>query len=94
MKVGDLVINIKPQPCCGSTNGVGKIYTVKGLYKTRVYCGYCGTLYEDFEDLVDVGLQYGSILKSRLKVIDGGDLDEKISNDADVNNSIEFEHSN
>ena len=46
LKPGDLVIVVKPVPCCGNTGTVGKILTVldhKPADIVRcVYCNYCG----------------------------------------------------
>lgn len=38
---GDLVVCIKPAPCCGAPNGIGKIGTVGRMNRNPTYCRAC-----------------------------------------------------
>ena len=50
IKVGDLVVVIKPQPCCGRTDSIGYIFVVAGLDSEPGGCSACG------EELAALGL--------------------------------------
>jgi hypothetical protein len=41
IKMGDLVMVVKPQPCCGGDRGVGRLFEVEAIendYSTCVHC--------------------------------------------------------
>ena len=39
--VGDLVQVVRPAPCCGTTRGMGIIFTVSGLEPFPRWCQFC-----------------------------------------------------
>ena len=41
INVGDLVMMVKPLPCCGDASFIGNIYTVTGFHDAGV-CAECG----------------------------------------------------
>ena len=41
IKVGDLVMVVKPKTCCGSPKSIGRIHTVTGFYEI-CQCDACG----------------------------------------------------
>lgn len=53
IKVGDLVVVVKPQPCCGSSRAIGRIHTVHGIARTPFTCTECWT--SGVDDLVLYG---------------------------------------
>jgi len=42
IKVGDLVMVIKPIPCCGYDKRIGMISTVEQIVERGMYCTICG----------------------------------------------------
>ena len=42
IKAGDLVIIVKPEPCCGYSGSIGKIFTVKKIELCKLLCTKCG----------------------------------------------------
>lgn len=67
IKTGDLVMVVKPTPCCGNNTGVGVIGAVSKLKFVRGRCKFCGQ--KDQKMLVY--LENGkSVLKNRVKKID------------------------
>jgi hypothetical protein len=45
IKVGDLVMVVQPQPCCGKKNTIGIVFTVKKISSGSTRCGYCHARY-------------------------------------------------
>lgn len=45
IKVGDLVMVVKPKSCCGDDKAVGKVFTAKAVVNEKTYCDVCGALY-------------------------------------------------
>lgn len=41
IKAGDLVVIVKPSPCCNSSGGIGKIFTVTEVRVKIAFCKYC-----------------------------------------------------
>jgi len=48
IKAGDLVMVVKPQPCCGGLGSVGKVFRVTHVHENFSICDWCGQ---------DLGLQ-------------------------------------
>jgi len=42
IKAGDLVMVVKPKPCCGRTGAIGRTYTVSLIETCEAGCGACG----------------------------------------------------
>lgn len=40
--VGDLVMVIKPSPCCKNASDIGYIFEVKSIVTNSGHCEYCG----------------------------------------------------
>lgn len=38
IKVGDLVMVVKPTPCCGDAGGCGTVFIVESFERDRVFC--------------------------------------------------------
>lgn len=47
--VGDLVMVVKPNLCCGSTARVGNIFRVTKITRGRNYCCQCHAIHENVE---------------------------------------------
>lgn len=41
IKAGDLVVVVKPQPCCGGTSHLGSIHVVHGVGRRVFTCSAC-----------------------------------------------------
>lgn len=44
IKVGDLVIVVKPTPCCGNYRSVGRIYKVARIVSGNRRCNFCAAI--------------------------------------------------
>lgn len=44
IKSGDLVMVVKPSPCCGNCAAIGRIFTVKAVEVEHGRCGHCKTM--------------------------------------------------
>ena len=44
IKVGDLVMVVKPTTCCGNPARVGKIFEVQSIETLSICCQWCGDL--------------------------------------------------
>lgn len=67
-KPGDLVMLVKPTPCCGSAASLGSIYTVSPGIVAMFRCLPCGTIAFG-QDLVELDGEYCAE-RNRLKKID------------------------
>lgn len=67
IKTGDLVMVVKPTPCCGNCKAIGRTFTVKGVSASEAVCRYCGRI-DKLEDALSVDDRRYDI--SRLKKID------------------------
>ena len=68
IKKGDLVMVVKPTPCCGNTDRVGLTFTVREVGRAkRPYCFYCGVLSDELAAAGGIDAVYRL---SRLKKID------------------------
>jgi hypothetical protein len=45
IKVGDLVVVVKPTPCCRNVSLVSKVFTVENVATDRIGCLHCGAVY-------------------------------------------------
>lgn len=45
IRPGDLVYVAKPTPCCGNTEGLGKVFTAGDIASNGRPCFYCGKRY-------------------------------------------------
>lgn len=43
IKAGDVVVIVKPTPCCGYTGQIGVVFTVKWLAYVAGICNTCGS---------------------------------------------------
>lgn len=68
IKPGDLVQVIRPQPCCGATDSIGKVFTVAAVWTGKGFCD-CGAVYTATTVFSDVAMPAGYVA-SRLKRID------------------------
>lgn len=70
IKPGDLVMVVKPAPCCGSTSAVGWIGRASAppSYAVRAQCGTCGKINWDVSKFLDV--ENGAYHIETLKKID------------------------
>jgi hypothetical protein len=73
IKKGDLVMLVRPQPCCGSSAELGKIFTVADIFLSKAHkcaqCGYVTASVVALHGHIKDGLPVGSLL-SRLKKIE------------------------
>lgn len=67
IKKGDLVMVVKPTPCCGDVTILGSVFTAGGPRKKLSFCAYCGHGYEMASVEHPEG---GRVLIHRLKKID------------------------
>lgn len=79
-KRGDLVMVVKPAPCCGYCHSLGRVFTVQGGTADEGECKFCGArVHPSNMTILDVG---GPIQSSRLRLIPP--LDEPEAIDTDV----------
>ena len=64
IRVGDMVVVIRPAPCCGSTSQMGLTFTVNSLLTGSAHCGHCLKLTPDTEK--GVNGEYGNFFMSRV----------------------------
>lgn len=58
MKVGDLVVVVKPRPCCGSLTGMGRVFRIAQMGRFGWECDECG--------VADSTALYARIAKGKL----------------------------
>ena len=76
IEVGDLVVVVRPTPCCKKDGSIGKIYTVTGFI-SQARCKHCGEIYEGSVAVVEEAGRGEPV--SRLKRIPPmGELDNLI----------------
>lgn len=81
--VGDLVMIVKPLPCCGYSGSLGNIFKVLGVpFKPFTRCLHCGHI-KSSDDEFDLG--GGFVSAHRLKKI------PPLSEDESINESKELE---
>ena len=71
IKPGDLVMVVKPTPCCGDERNCGRVFIAGDYVSGRWECAYCGVPIAS-DPLVDfpLGEKSASMRLSRLKKID------------------------
>lgn len=42
IKTGDLVMVVRPTPCCGRADGIGTVYRAADVASVEAYCDWCG----------------------------------------------------
>jgi len=74
IRPGDLVQVVRPQPCCGAMQSIGKVFVVASVWHGKGFCD-CGAMYstETAFERSDAAAGY---VASRLKKIDPPALDE------------------
>lgn len=68
IKPGDLVMIVKPMPCCGDNATLGNVFIVKSISGSDGVCGACGDYQEFAMDALRPDGGYTQL--SRLKKID------------------------
>lgn len=68
IKVGDLVVVVRPQVCCGSTKRLGAIFTAEYITGGANYCANCETKFSNSVDAWQRGMEW-SMPVDRLKRI-------------------------
>lgn len=63
MKVGDLVVVVKPSPCCGKTAAVGRVFVIANFYQGLVTCYSCNQLFSG--ELARAVGDFGGITRRR-----------------------------
>ena len=84
IEVGDLVMVVKPTPCCGNTKAIGAVFVVDfvGSKHTHTECAYCR--------LITKSTRYAYVTKSqcydipRLKKIVPPAQDESVETEREV----------
>lgn len=88
IKPGDLVMVVKPMPCCGNTKTNGYMFHVQKIISDRGYCVHCNAKFE-IQDHVHIG-EGMHVLKFRLKKIPP--LSELESQTSSLDNPIKEPH--
>lgn len=68
IKAGDLVMVVRPSPCCGNSAEVGRIFMARRISSGPGYCKHCGDV--RIVSYAAPRLTGGAIEFSRLKKID------------------------
>jgi len=76
IKPGDLVQVVRPQPCCGCTESIGKVFVVADVWRGPGFCD-CGATYTTLTAFQELGRMSGYVA-SRLIKIDPPALDEGV----------------
>jgi hypothetical protein len=82
IKAGDLVMVVKPAPCCGSTKAIGWTFVVSSIERRPGACLSCNAIVDD--DMRAWGLKRWGILVSRLIRIDPPALPESVETEREV----------
>jgi len=81
-KPGDLVMVVKPAPCCGYCHSLGRVFTVQGSATSEGECKFCGAIVLPSNmTILDVG---GPIQSTRLRLIPPLDEPEAITVDEPI----------
>jgi ribosomal protein L37AE/L43A len=82
IKAGDLVMVVKPKPCCNNYK-LGKVWTVSRLFYNRWHCHQCG--FTSKESILMAEMSTGeATMAYRLKKINPPSQDETIANQDEV----------
>jgi hypothetical protein len=66
IKAGDLVAVVKPTPCCGRADALGRVFTVGAVVTAPGRCSFCGAISFDTQAMQPNGRW---IVLSRLQKI-------------------------
>jgi hypothetical protein len=78
IEAGDLVMVVKPLPCCGLTGFIGHTYKAGHIQRyDRVHCSNCRTIHKDSVVVFEDGTPNFGFLIGRLIKIDPPALLEK-----------------
>jgi hypothetical protein len=47
IKAGDLVMVVRPMPCCGNARSIGKVFEVRRVTRDLARCPHCKTEFEE-----------------------------------------------
>lgn len=83
IKPGDLVIVVKPTPCCADDRGLSKIFSAKEGLTNIWKCKLCGHISSIPVHMVSIG-ELGFIQVSRLKKIDPPATGDSLPTRADI----------
>lgn len=81
IKKGDLVMVVKPAPCCGNDSAIGMTFTVSAVGNWTVLCIHCLAFIPGHAAETPLGSGY---LLSRLKKIDPPAVDDSLPTRADI----------
>lgn len=86
IKVGDLVVIIKPIACCGYSSGIGRIFRVSEFTKGKAgdVCPYCHSRKPAITIALFEGNGHIGAEISRLKKLDPPTEDETVSTDTEI----------
>jgi hypothetical protein len=69
IKIGDLVMVVKPTTCCGSSNSIGRVFKVLRSENMFSKCNHCGDLKEELHAVQSMqGSWYGYSLTRLIKI--------------------------
>jgi hypothetical protein len=81
IKVGDLVMVVKPAVCCGSVNSIGRIFPVEGIERVYGQCAHCGMRGHEYGAKIANG-RY--VLLTRIIKIDPPALPESLEREKEL----------
>lgn len=81
IKAGDLVMVVRPTPCCGNTGGMGTVYRAAEVSAVESYCDWCG---KDWSGVVVWHEDDSGCDVSRLIRIDPPALPESVETEREV----------
>ena len=68
IKAGDLVMVVRPTPCCNDTQFIAHIFTAQSVRDARAYCGMCGKRHPGVTAIIDSGEMF--FIRSTVRKID------------------------
>lgn len=68
IKIGDLVMVLRPSICCGNSRGTGVIFTAADINHGEFTCGACGATEEIFYVSKDKGSRYSTQMHRLIKI--------------------------
>ncbi len=89
IQVGDLVMVVKSQPCCGALSRVGQVFRVKELNQNSFACLACGNVRSSGDLLARTGKRnpdgaHDAVFVSRLIKIDPPALPESVETEKEL----------
>ncbi len=82
IKAGDLVMVVKPTPCCGNSSHIGAVFAVVNVVSTACTCGLCLRAFRDPVRITEG--PNGHVLVSCLKKIDPPAEGDSLPTKADI----------